>query len=360
MPRTRKADTSPEFEVRHVRPSDSTALNEMTGFAASHETPSPFQSGAIVEVYSKTRGCKPIAFMAADAEKKTIAALASTVFMDAGPVVVKLVSHAVCRGGPLFKPTKRGMMAGEASLMRLLESVKGECLYTRVYPLLENRDQISVLSHLGFSREDWLNYMIDLTKGKQATWDGMSKHRRKGIRRAEQLGLDMVEVSTMDDLDTMYQILVATHEAAKIPLQDKSLFEALHRIMVPKGLAKMVMAYEGGAPVASRVVLTFSGIIYDWYAGSVESREEVNANEFLVWQLLRAPNHTWTFYGEVLPGAMGVLVLAAVIPGVLEMVRHSGLADRLGRERMLFNARAAIERYQALLAAERGTPPAVS
>jgi len=35
-------------------------------------------------------------------------------------------------------------------------------------------------------------------------------------------------------------------------------------------------------------------------------------------------------------------------PGVLEMVRHSGLADRLGRERMLFNARAAIERYREL------------
>ena len=32
----------------------------------------------------------------------------------------------------------------------------------------------------------------------------------------------------------------------------------------------------------------------------------------------------------------------------LEVVRNSGLAERLGRERLLFNARAAIERYQAL------------
>ena len=35
-------------------------------------------------------------------------------------------------------------------------------------------------------------------------------------------------------------------------------------------------------------------------------------------------------------------------PAVLEMVRNSGLYDRLGRERMLFNAREAIQRYQAL------------
>ena len=38
--------------------------------------------------------------------------------------------------------------------------------------------------------------------------------------------------------------------------------------------------------------------------------------------------------------------LVGLNPGVLEVVRNSGLAERLGRERMLFNARAAIERYQ--------------
>ena len=43
-----------------------------------------------------------------------------------------------------------------------------------------------------------------------------------------------------------------------------------------------------------------------------------------------------------------VVWLAGLNPGVLEVVRKSGLADRLGRERLLFNARAAIERYQAL------------
>jgi SulP family sulfate permease len=43
-----------------------------------------------------------------------------------------------------------------------------------------------------------------------------------------------------------------------------------------------------------------------------------------------------------------VLWLAGLNPGVLEVVRHTDLAERLGRERLLFNARAAIERYQAL------------
>jgi SulP family sulfate permease len=37
-------------------------------------------------------------------------------------------------------------------------------------------------------------------------------------------------------------------------------------------------------------------------------------------------------------------------PGVLEMVRNTDLDERLGRERMLFNAREAIQRYQAMQA----------
>ena len=37
--------------------------------------------------------------------------------------------------------------------------------------------------------------------------------------------------------------------------------------------------------------------------------------------------------------------LAGLNPGVMEVVRHAGLADRLGRERMLFNASFAMDRY---------------
>ncbi|HEY6079998.1 MAG TPA: STAS domain-containing protein, partial [Polyangiaceae bacterium] len=47
--------------------------------------------------------------------------------------------------------------------------------------------------------------------------------------------------------------------------------------------------------------------------------------------------------------AMGIeLWLVGLNPGALKVVRKAGLADQLGRERLLFNARAAIERYQAL------------
>jgi high affinity sulfate transporter 1 len=44
--------------------------------------------------------------------------------------------------------------------------------------------------------------------------------------------------------------------------------------------------------------------------------------------------------------------VAALNPGVMEIARHAGWDERLGRDRLLFNARAAIEKYGAMQAAE--------
>ncbi len=49
-----------------------------------------------------------------------------------------------------------------------------------------------------------------------------------------------------------------------------------------------------------------------------------------------------------------VVWLVGLNPGALEVVRNSGLDRQLGRDRMLFNAREAIERYQALQAKAGG------
>jgi anti-anti-sigma factor len=64
--------------------------------------------------------------------------------------------------------------------------------------------------------------------------------------------------------------------------------------------------------------------------------------------------------GEKSAADRGVVFwLVGLNPSVLEVVRRAGLYERLGRERMLFNARAAIERHQAMRAG--GTaPPATS
>jgi sulfate permease, SulP family len=60
--------------------------------------------------------------------------------------------------------------------------------------------------------------------------------------------------------------------------------------------------------------------------------------------------------GEKRAAGRGAVVwLAGLNPGVLEVVRRAGIDQQLGSERMSFNAREAIARYQALGAAADGT-----
>jgi len=85
----------------------------------------------------------------------------------------------------------------------------------------------------------------------------------------------------------------------------------------------------------------------------------------LVLDLSRVPDIEYSalqalMEGEKRMSASGTAVwLAGLNPGVLEVARHAGLDQRLGRERMLFNARAAIERYRAQDAGGRSPPSPV-
>jgi high affinity sulfate transporter 1 len=75
--------------------------------------------------------------------------------------------------------------------------------------------------------------------------------------------------------------------------------------------------------------------------------------EYSALQMLMDGEKRWTEGGTE-------IWLVGLNPGVMEVARNAGLDERLGRERLLFNARAAIERYQAMQAKDGGTPPAAT
>ena len=53
------------------------------------------------------------------------------------------------------------------------------------------------------------------------------------------------------------------------------------------------------------------------------------AQQFLLWQVLRAPNHPWTFYAEILPTAAGPLVVLFAAIGIAVALRRRGWSERL-------------------------------
>jgi 4-amino-4-deoxy-L-arabinose transferase-like glycosyltransferase len=64
-------------------------------------------------------------------------------------------------------------------------------------------------------------------------------------------------------------------------------------------------------------------------ASIVLSGASDTARSFLLWQVLRQPNHTGTFYFEVLVGAVGPVLLILAVLGVVASIRIGGWQDRL-------------------------------
>jgi len=91
-----------------------------------------------------------------------------------------------------------------------------------------------------------------------------------------------------------------------------------------------------------------------YVADQVHALVEQHKPRVLALDMSRVPDLEYSALQALMEGekrateAGAVVWLVGLNPGVLETVRRAGLAKRLGRERMLFNARAAIEQYQAL------------
>ncbi len=275
----------------HVTPKE---LEELNSFAETVPRSSIFQTGLMAQVYSRSPDTQPLALVARGPSGGIIASIVGVTFSHASRLSSlsrPLSRHFTIRGAPLGAADPRSAEATQMLLRDLPGRLNPNTLYLRCYPDWE-APTVACLTPSGYVRADWLNIVIDLTETDRELLDGMSKHRRKGIRAAESAPLRLIRVSTPDELDYIYRLLADTHRRLLIPLQGRPLFNAIFREIVPKGNALMLMAATGDQILAGRIVLLYRGTAYDWYAGSTPQGKRLHADEWLVWRaMLLAKEH---------------------------------------------------------------------
>ena len=102
-------------------------------------------------------------------------------------------------------------------------------------------------------------------------------------------------------------------------------------LLVPVIIAFLLLAPEIRVPI--RRLLVGAGLFvlaFGPYPAAVLIGKGTNAAQaFFVWQVLRQPNHTWTFYADVLPAAIGPAILIAAAVGLFLALRRGHWEDRL-------------------------------
>ena len=117
----------------------------------------------------------------------------------------------------------------------------------------------------------------------QNTGSRTRKHIRQGLRKG------VVIVDEMEDLELLpvwYELVRKSYIAARVPLADRSLFEAAFSILQPRGVAQFWLARIDSQYVAASVELLYKDTIYGWYSGVDRAFSAESPGELLMWRVL--------------------------------------------------------------------------
>jgi len=84
-----------------------------------------------------------------------------------------------------------------------------------------------------------------------------------------------------------YDLLRKSHQHARVPLADRSLFEAAFELLYAKDMVRFTLARVGDTSVAASVELLYKDVVYGWYGGMDRGYASHLPNELLTWHLLQ-------------------------------------------------------------------------
>jgi serine/alanine adding enzyme len=202
------------------------------------------------------------------------------------------MARAVAYGGAACA----GDEVGRRALGELLAAYRrrvGPVLFTEVRHVCDVPDARAALRAAGYAHERHLNYLIRLDRSEADLWAALSRSARQRIRSGERKGVEVEAVAAAagawatDGTGEAYRLLEAVYHRARVPLVDRSLFDAAISVLGPRGLCRLVVARLGRDVIGARFVLLHGGRMIDWYAGSDRSFAAFSPNEVLVWHVLR-------------------------------------------------------------------------
>lgn len=262
-------------------------------FVYDHPKGNIFQTPELYMVYRDTKNYDPLFVCAIDDDGDILGLLTSVVQQEFSGPLGGLSSRCVTWGGPLINNNleeKDKLDVLDLILKEQNRIAKKKALYMQFRNLWDTTWMRPTFKQNNYEYEERLDILIDITKEEEELWLDMTKNRRKGIKRAMNRGQEFSEFPTNEPLDEFYHTIEETYENVKLPLADMSYFTGAKKYLEPKNMVKFLCVKKDNNLLASRIVLQYKGLIYDWYAGSSEEGKKNYANEFLVWNLLLSGN----------------------------------------------------------------------
>jgi CelD/BcsL family acetyltransferase involved in cellulose biosynthesis len=257
-------------------------------FVKNHPDGNIFHTPEMFQVFNRTKGCRPHLWAAVN-EEKVLALLpvVHVTLLNKFPLR-HFTTRSIAYGGILCAPGAEG----EAALTELLQAYNREAKHASLFTELRNLCNLephqATLQKHGFAYEDHLNYLINLSRPVEEIMQSFGSSARKKIRRELKRGKVVIRQATQrSEVEICYTLLQQTYKAAKVPLTDRSLFEAAFDVLGPKNIIRFTLAYVDESPAAVSVDLLFKGVMYGWFGGLDRAFGSYLPNELLTWHLFQ-------------------------------------------------------------------------
>jgi lipid II:glycine glycyltransferase (peptidoglycan interpeptide bridge formation enzyme) len=265
-------------------------------FVDEHPQGNIFHTPEMFQVFSRTRGYRPELWAAARGDRVLALLLPVQITLKNG-LFRPLTTRAVAYGSVLSSDGAEGGEALSALLRSYTRTAKGIRLFTELRNITDQNAIQLELNKRGFIYEDHLNYLIGLDRPEEQIWRSLERTRRQEIQRARRNGLLIEEVNEPQKLEIVYQLLQNVFKRVQVPLADISMFRAAFKILVPRGMQRIILARLGNCYIGTSLVLLYKKRIFGWYCGCNRSYSSYYPESYMYWDhILWGKEHRFSIF----------------------------------------------------------------
>lgn len=252
-------------------------------YILNHPNGNVFQTSYMFESYSKSKFYKPIILFALK-DGNIHGVLLAVIQKEGRGIFGKVTSRSIIFGGPLvYDPDVAYLL-----LLEYNKVAKREAIFSQFRNIFYIDDLMFSFKRAGYSYEDHLDILIDLSKSEKILWEEIHKNRKKEIRNGIKKGLEvnMISIYNSPVLSDLHQLLKSLYNKIGLPVPPFYFFRDAANFLEPKGLLKTFIANVDNKIIGFRMVLTFNNLIYDWYAASDNEYLNYRPNDVLPWEII--------------------------------------------------------------------------
>lgn len=149
---------------------------------------------------------------------------------------------------------------------------------------------LSDLNTFGLVPNSRTEFILDLTLSEEGQWKRLSTHHRRKIRKAQEAGLLLQEVSTLEGVRALRRLQGSSRDrrvrrGETLPLLEDAYYEEFGRQYFSRNLARLFLMMKEDRPVSAALITLYRGRALYVFGGSSEEGFAADAPALLFWQV---------------------------------------------------------------------------